>query len=156
MNSQSSIIRLSSIWVIGPESIKFHRCYAITLSDVAIKTNTLSSCNLHPAHIAYCRTVWTVSSGSTISCYFILLKKVNPYLLHKERLKLTESELISAGPGSDTSHLQDPHIAQFDCQTNNNGESRVSILTARLKGYKYLVASVLRVTDSIRAKGSEH
>ena len=73
---------------------------------------------------------------------------------------MTESELISAGPGSDTSHLQDPHIAQFDCQTNNNGESGVSILTARLKGYKYLVAwvvdldtmppPVLPVTDSIK------
>ena len=70
---------------------------------------------------------------------------------------MTVSELISAGPGSDTSHLQDPHIAQFDCQTNNNGESGVSILTARLKGYKYLVAWIpttpppgLRVTDSIK------
>ena len=47
MNSHSTIITLCSIGVIGPESIKFHRCYAITLSDVAIKTNTLSSSALH-------------------------------------------------------------------------------------------------------------
>ena len=106
MNSHSTIITLCSIGVIGPESIKFHRCYAITLSDVAIKTNTLPSFTLH--------TLLRIAELKCINCQlwifpasFIPWKKVNPYLLHKERLKLTVSQLISAGPWSDTSHLQD-------------------------------------------------
>ena len=103
---------------------------------------------LQPAHIAKCTTRIFKLSALDISCYFILLKKVNPYLLHKERLKLTVSQLISAGPGSDTSHLQDPHIGQFDCQTNNNPESR-QVFT-NTEGYKYLVAwtpSVLNLSQ---------